>query len=319
MRTPARPTSGSCASQAARSSSPRSPRARVAPCLPPSPRASTICGHVVDAESLLPLPGASVVLSDGPDPLSRLVPTPCRRWETDTTGAFEMPRPGAEGAVVFVHRSGHLPEMVGLDSRSGGIVVRLVRAGAVRGELRTEAGRGGFAGVRVLALSRSAMDLGEATADDEGQFAIEGLRPGRYLIHAEGCPKARLVAPMLVQVNPGQTAEVSLVDRGSGASVSVHALDARGRPCAAEALLASGDAAPARTVAELLERGPLLAAQGHGRPQVIPFVPTGRHTLFLVRETGADEPDIRCRTVDVPPEGLAVEVVLPDLGPESEL
>jgi hypothetical protein len=317
MRTPARPSTEPRTARHARLSGARSPRAKGAS-RRASPGGSILLGRVVDAETALPLAGAHVAIADGLDPLARLSPTRCQRQQTDELGSFEIPRPGPAGAVVLVHHTGHLPEMLGLDCRAEDVLVRLERAGAVSGRLLTEGGLA-VADARVIALSRSAMDLGEARTDGAGRFVIEPLRPGRYLVHvAEGDPRSRLVAPALVEVNRC-AAEVPLVLRTGGASVTVHALDARRRPCDADALLAPGDAPPALTVAELLERGPLLAAVGHGMAQVIPLVPPGRHTLFLVRETGADEPDIRSCALDVQGEDVAVEVVLPDLGPASEL
>jgi hypothetical protein len=278
----------------------------------PAPRPGPVTGRVLDDATGRPLAGAVIAL--GHDALRRLAPRPARTCTTGEDGGFAFER-AASGEALLARCEGFLPELVELAAGAAPLEVRLAPGGAVTGDLLDDRGAP-LAGVRVVALSRGAVDVREATTDAAGRFALTGLRPGRYIVTpADG---ALPVAALPALVRPGAVALAPLRVPPAGHGLTVRPLDARGRPCSAEALLVPGEVGPLPTFDALLESGPVRAASGDPRAPSFARVAPGRYTLVLVRETGRGEPDICTRPVDVAGDGL-LEVRLPDAGPGSEL
>jgi carboxypeptidase family protein len=120
-------------------------------------------------------------------------------------GRFAVAGARRGGALLLVRAEGFVPEVVAAPAHARRLVVVLAPAGAIRGTLRDARGTP-LAGARVRAVSREAMDLGEACADGAGRFAITALRPGRYAVHAVGA----VLPATWVEVGAGATPDVAL-------------------------------------------------------------------------------------------------------------
>jgi len=164
-------------------------------------------GQVLDAESGEPVRDAAVTLAE-----TSGAPARARCAAADEHGRFTIPVPRAADALLVVGAPSYVPEVLGAPSRPAPLVVRLSRAGAISGRL---AGAGGVpaAGVRVVAVSRAAMDVRDGMTDGAGRFSLDGLRPGRYLVtaFAGGGPAApRGVAAAFADVRAGAVTPVAL-------------------------------------------------------------------------------------------------------------
>lgn len=280
-----------------------------------SPASLAFRGEVLDARTLEPLAGARAALAEPLDLLGRLSAPPPGRGRNglaDATGRFELSAPATARWWLLVHHPRYLPELVELEAAATEARVLLRRPAALHGRLLSAAGQP-LPGVRVRGFCPSAVDVAEAQSGPDGGFRLEGLRPGRWiLVPAAGLAEvpAGLAATALV-LTDGETTRAELRASGAAATVRVRPLDARGRPCAAELLIAPTSPRPATTLDELLSRGPILAARDAGR---ITAVPAGSWTLYVVRETGAEEPDIRAVPIEVGECDLSLEVRLPDAG-----
>jgi hypothetical protein len=279
---------------------------------PPAPSLA-FQGRALDARTGLPVAGARAVLAEPADLLGRLAPPPPGRGRAGLSGAdgaFSLAAPLAARWWLLVHHPDYLPELVEVAAGAATAAVRLERAAAIAGRVLDAAG-GPLAGVRVRGLCPSAVDVVETESGADGTYRLEGLRPGRWIVlPAEG--RAALpdgLGAAVLCLSGGETATAELRASEGRATVRVRPLDARGRPCAAELLLAPPAPRPARTLDELLARGPILASRD---ARAIPHVPAGHWTLYVVRETGAAEPDINGVPIEVGERDLSLELRLPD-------
>lgn len=283
----------------------------------PAPRtpapARTFRGLAADAHTGAPVPGARAVLAEPGDLLGRLAPPPPGRGRAGLAGddgAFELAAPVSRRFWLLVHHPDFLPELVEVAAGSPTATVRLERAGAIAGRVLDAAGAP-LPGVRVRGLCPSAVDVVETESGPDGAYRLSGLRPGRWIVlPAEGrgaLPDG--LGAAVVTVAAGEAAAAELRASDGQATVRVRALDARGRLCAAELLLAPPSPRPARNLDELLSRGPILASRD---ARAIRRVPAGHWTLYVVRETGAAEPDISGLPIEVDGRDVSVELPLPD-------
>jgi hypothetical protein len=257
--------------------------------------------------------GARAVLAEPGDLLARLAPPPPGRGRAGLSGpdgGFDLAAPVGASWWLLVHHPGYLPELAEVAAGADTVQVRLHRAGAIAGRV-LDAGGAPLAGVRVRGLCPSAVDVVETESLTDGSNRLEGLRPGRWIVlPAEG--RAALpdgLGAAVLCLAAGETASAELRASEGRATVRVRPLDARGRPCAAEILLTPPAPRPARTLDELLARGPILASRD---ARAIAHVPAGHWTLYVVRETGAAEPDINGVPIEVGERDLSVELRLPD-------
>jgi hypothetical protein len=165
------------------STDPSTPRAHLAP-VARARRAEAaplarIDGRVLD-EASRPVAGAEVTLADGGDHRAG-PPAGARRATTDRDGRFALPSPRGGGALLLAHGRGHLPDVQLVSRRTRHVVLRLARAGALRGQV-TDAGGTPRRGVEVVASSRQALDASSAVSGEDGRFALEGLRPSRWRV-----------------------------------------------------------------------------------------------------------------------------------------
>ena len=293
----------------------RAARADALPGLPALPAEPSLAfrGEALDAGTGLPVAGASAVLAEPQDMLGRLSPPPPGRGRcglSDAGGRFDLSAPPAARWWLLVHHPAYLPELVELPAGAATGAVRLRRAASIAGRVLDASGAP-LSGVRVRALCPSAVDVAEAESGADGAYRLDGLRPGRWIVlPAEG--RAALpdgLGAAVLCLSDGEAATAELRASAGRATVRVRPLDARGRPCCAELLLAPSAPRPARTLDELLARGPILASRD---ARAIPRVPAGHWTLYVVRETGAEEPDINGVSIEVGDQDLSLELRLPD-------
>jgi len=197
-------------------------QARTSPTMPTSAptgrraQPGRLHGQVLDAESGAPVRGAAVTLAE-----TTGAPARARCVAADEHGRFTIPLPRGADALLVVDAPSYVPEVLGAPTRLAPLVVRLARAGAISGRL---AGAGGVpaAGVRVVAVSRAAMDVRDGTTDGAGRFSLDGLRPGRYLVTAMagGGPAPHGIAAAFADVRAGATTQVALRAHVSGAPVA---------------------------------------------------------------------------------------------------
>jgi carboxypeptidase family protein len=152
-----------------------------------------------------PVAGARLTVADGRHPGAMTLPA---EVVSGPDGGFAVAaRRG--GALLLVRAEGFVPEVVAAPAHARRLRVVLAPAGAIRGTLRDARGAP-LAGARVRAVSREAMDLGEACADGAGRFAITALRPGLYAVNAVDA----VLPAAWVEVGHGASPDVAL--RASG-------------------------------------------------------------------------------------------------------
>lgn len=207
--------------------------------------ATTIAGRVVDGVTMLPVAGATVevsVLDRGGARLSR------QSIESDAEGQFRA-AVDSRGSLLRLSasRPGYVQSYAGnlgpadvvgfgrtydLPPRLGDRPIRIVTwpTATIHGTISDGSGRP-IPGARVDALTGVYTGLGwrwstrPAAAhrtDDRGDFRIEGLKPGRYVI-AVRLPSGGSAMPMFFP-GPGEPAEAQFLTIASGES---HRLDVR--------------------------------------------------------------------------------------------
>ncbi|MGZ5958688.1 MAG: carboxypeptidase-like regulatory domain-containing protein [Myxococcaceae bacterium] len=276
-----------------------------------------VVGEVLDADTQMPVVEAHAALADLEDvettlatgeDLTRLV----QPAATGSGGMFLLEHAPRGRYVLLVAHPKYRMELVEVDTNDQRADLTLKRGGTVSGRVHSAGGRPA-GGTRVVALSRSAMDAREGKTDANGQFQLGPLHPGRYVVLAWSAGSGQPLGSEVVEVVASKVASVDFRVREDGTDVRVRILDERGVPVAGEALLARGDVPLPRTFAGLAESAALLPAASHGDPQVIPHVPPGAYTLFVLRD-GQPEPAFVREALEVKPgAGMNVEVKVPDL------
>src|SRR5512138_3126918 len=170
-----------------------------------------VIGEVVDAETGMPVPGAAVSLAD-PAKIERLrFVRPERLADVTKTGigGYYMLTRAPRGLLLLVVRHpNYLPEFVPVNTRQTPPTVTLHKPAAMKGVVRDAAG-GLAAGVRVIALSEQVYDGGETKTDSFGRWALSGLRPGPYKVHALGKGVAA-EGGKPIELQDGQTTTLAL-------------------------------------------------------------------------------------------------------------
>jgi hypothetical protein len=171
----------------------------------------TMLGEVVDAASGLPVAGATVSLAD-PAKIERLrFVRPERLADVAKTGIggfYMLERAPRALLLLVVRHPDYLTEFVPVNTRERPPVVALHRPGQLAGTVRDASG-GLARGVKVVVLSGTAYDGGEAVTDSFGRWTVGNLRPGRYDVQALGAVGAG-IAPESVEVRDSATATVKL-------------------------------------------------------------------------------------------------------------
>lgn len=181
-----------------------------------------VIGEVVDAETGMPVPDASVSLAD-PAKIERLrFVRPERLADVAKTGAggFYMLTRAPRGMLLLVvrHRD-YLPEFVPVNTRKTPPVVTLHKPATMKGVVRDASGALA-AGVRVVALSEQVYDGGETKTDSFGRWTLNGLRPGPYQVHAlGGAVNAESTTPVELQDGRTATVALELAPQGSAAQL----------------------------------------------------------------------------------------------------
>jgi hypothetical protein len=179
-----------------------------------------VVGEVVDAETGMPVPGASVSLAD-PAKIERLrFIRPERLADVTKTGIggyYLLSRAPRGLLLLVVRHPGYLPEFVPVNTRNNPPTVTLHKPAALKGVVRDASGALA-AGVRVIALSEQVYDGGETKTDSFGRWSLSGLRPGPYKVHALGTASSA-EGGKPVELQDGQTVTVALeLGAGGGAS-----------------------------------------------------------------------------------------------------
>ncbi|HEU4383451.1 MAG TPA: carboxypeptidase-like regulatory domain-containing protein [Anaeromyxobacteraceae bacterium] len=270
-----------------------------------------VVAEIVDAATQALVPEARAALADAEDveeawqsgePLTRIVePAAAGRG-----GMLLLERVPRGEWLLLVHHRDYRLELTQFRHQDQATRVALHRGGSISGRVVGSAGRP-LGGARVVAISRSALDATDGRTDADGRFRLGPLHPGRYAVLAASPDRAQPLGSIPVEVRDGEVAAADFRARSRGATVRVRVLGARGE--AASALLAPGEPPKPASLSALLESTSVYPASGRGSPQVIPSVPAGRHTLFVLGDSG----ELAWRkTVDVPANGeLKVEVRLP--------
>jgi len=170
-----------------------------------------LLGEVLDAETEMPVPGASVSLAD-PAKIERLrFIRPERLADVSKTGVggwYMLSRAPRGVLLLVVRHPDYLTEFVPVNTRERPPAVKLHKPGALSGVVRDAAGALA-AGVKVVALSEKVYDGGETVTDSFGRWTLKGLRPGPYQVHALG-KGAVSGEPAQVEVKDGQTQNLKL-------------------------------------------------------------------------------------------------------------
>lgn len=167
-------------------------------------------GEVVDAETGMPVPGASVSLAD-PAKIERLrFVRPERLADVTKTGIggyYLLAKAPRANLLLVVRHPDYLPEFLPVNTRGNAPAVTLHKPAALKGVIRDASGALA-AGVRVVALSEQVYDGGETKTDSFGRWALTGLRPGPYKVHALGATAS--AAGSAIELRDGQTTTVAL-------------------------------------------------------------------------------------------------------------
>jgi len=181
-----------------------------------------VIGEVVEAETGMPVPGASVSLAD-PARIERLrFIRPERLADVAKTGVggYYLLNRAPRGVLLLVVRHpDYMPEFVAVNTRQRPPVVTLHRPAALKGVVRDAAGAPA-AGVKVVAISEQVYDGGETLSDAGGRWALTGLRPGPYKVHTIA-KDASAGTPTPVELQDGRTVTLALDLGGAGSSAGL--------------------------------------------------------------------------------------------------
>lgn len=185
-----------------------------------------------------------------------------------------------------------------------------VRSGAIAGAVLDARGAP-IAGATILALAPDATDGTETFTDDEGEFVLPGLSPGRYAVFAGlGTPLAPRLGSRGVQVRSTAVTRLDLREPTDAAQVRVVATDAAGRPVDGEAILVRGLPPDAGDLGSVLASDAIFLPErrdGGSRLRV----PPGTYTVVVLQHAGAPARTAR-EPIQVTGAPLDVNVQLSD-------
>lgn len=158
--------------------------------------AAALSGLVVTRDGRRPVPGAIVTISGGRASSdtgdfgggSGAAPS----LRTDAEGRFKLrgARPGTvrlSASAPGLGMSTPLAVDVGIGEELGGIELVLDRAPSVRGfVVRADQPEVGIPGVFIAGFTMNSGSIGPTMSDDSGAFEFHGVRPGRYMVFAQG-------------------------------------------------------------------------------------------------------------------------------------
>lgn len=196
-----------------------------------------ISGRVVDIDSGEPLPDTRVTVTDSTGTLTRIAGLSSNTVTTDSEGrfAFSSLPPGLYAVATLTTEANVTNRQspathVRLDSAQSvrDVIVRSVRSAWIRGRVTDEAGDP-MVGTTVVAFTRAKggapsafFPLRSSVTDDRGDYTIDPLLPGDYIVCA-----CQWMAPIL---DPGMTStRMSLGPTPRSADVPVE-VDAAWRP-----------------------------------------------------------------------------------------
>jgi hypothetical protein len=141
-------------------------------------------------------------------------------------------------------------------------------------------------GATILAVAPDGSDGTETFADDDGEFVLPGLRPGRYAVFAGlGTPLASRVGGRSVKVGSAAVTRVELREPSNAAPVRVAAVDEAGQPVVGEAILIASRPAEAGAFGSLLASDAIFFPEARGRRSDL-RVPPGTYTVVMLQGAG---------------------------------
>lgn len=167
----------------------------------------------------------------------------------------------------------------------------LVRSGAIAGAVLDAQGTP-IAGATILAVAPDATDGTETFTDDDGEFVLPGLRPGRYAVFTGlGTPLAPRLGSRGVKVSSTAVTRVEVREPQDAARVHVVALDAGGHAVEGQALLVQGLSAEDGAAEEGAALGAVLASDAIFVPERHDSgsslrVPPGTYTVVVLQRAG---------------------------------
>jgi hypothetical protein len=161
-----------------------------------------------------------------------------------------------------------------------------VRSGAIAGAVLDARGAP-IAGATILALAPDATDGTETFTDDDGEFVLPGLSPGRYAVFTGlGTPLAPRLGGRGVKVRSTAVTRLELREPSDAAQVRVVATDAAGRPIDGEAILVRGLPPDAGDLGSVLASEVIyLPERRDGGSRL--RVPPGTYTVVVLQHAGA--------------------------------
>ena len=287
-------------------------------------RGAGIRGFVVDEDSDLPIAGV-LVLADFDIPHQVVDmhgfapnPMPFAHARTDANGAFVLRHLSVGPQTLRISHRDFAPTWVRLSTLGEGALetvgsVQLGRGGSVVGRAERPDGTP-FAGAEVIAsridldMASSTMSFGYGIVDESGQYRIDGVAPGHYVVmNLTEQPNERPDWTRLHQtwVDSGEEARVDFLSATRAPGLAGQLVDVRGEPVSGWFLtLAAG----LRT--DGFTDWSVTPSAADGRFEFIGVTP-GPNQLYLGRETNSLL--MRCATVQAPESGVdTVRIELAD-------
>lgn len=158
-------------------------------------------------------------------------------------------------------------------------------SGAIAGSV-VDAGGAPIAGATILAVAPDGSDGTETFADDDGEFVLPGLRPGRYAIFAGlGTPLGARLGGRSVRVGSAKVTRVQLREPVDAAPVRVAAVDGAGQPVFGEAILIASRPAEHGTFGSVLASDAIWFPEARGTRSSL-RVPPGTYTVVMLQGLG---------------------------------
>jgi hypothetical protein len=219
--------------------------------------------------------------------------------QTENNGTLVLENVEARPLLVLVSHPEYLKESVPLGAQSREVTVTLHAGAWVRGEIRsgeTRVDRG------LVKLLTPGGEYADAATIEEGTYSLGPVRAGRYIAQVQGSlspeeESAPVFLPRQVEVPASGTVTLDFEAQRSGTSVEVRTSEE-----VAEVILVPGAQplpGPRGQIYKSFALGHRAEADpdGHFRLQ---RVPSGRYTLFAVRDWDALELEVHREEVDVP-------------------